>query len=236
MSLLTKKMIYILGLSFGLLLSACADDITVKPEAEESELVNEADLLDEDSELDMADAASPLDDSHEKNKSLAMKGDAQAQLELGYDYLYGFNVSRDLEQAARWLEAAAENGNAEAQHSLAMMYDSGEGVDKDTDKAMELYLKSANQGYDLAQLSLAQAYSLGYNDEYDTDYVKAAEWATRAAFQENESAQRLLASFYLHGFGVRRNKTIAKEWYNRSCSNGSEYSCTESNKLSAEGY
>lgn len=229
-------MIHILGLSFGLLLSACADanDITIKPEAEESELVSEADLIDKDAELEMS--ASSLDDSHEKNKSLAMKGDAQAQLELGHDYLYGFNVSRDLEQAARWLEAAAENGNAEAQHSLAMMYDSGEGVDKDTDKAMELYLKSANQGYDLAQLSLAQAYSVGYNDEYDTDYVKAAEWATRAAFQENESAQRLLASFYLHGFGVRRNKTIAKEWYNRSCGNGSEYSCTESNKLSAEGY
>lgn len=73
MIFLTKKMIHILGLSFGLLLSACADDITVKPEAEKSELVSETDLLDEDAELEMS--ASLLDDSHEKNKSLAMQGE-----------------------------------------------------------------------------------------------------------------------------------------------------------------
>ena len=45
----------------------------------------------------------------------AERGDVDAQLELGLEYLHGDGVSQDYSLAAKWLEASAESGSAVAQ-------------------------------------------------------------------------------------------------------------------------
>lgn len=244
MSFSLKNLIYILGLSFFLVLPACAETVTAEPEFSESDSISEAEAeaeveveVDSISEVEATLAAAANERKNEEDKSLAMQGDVEAQLRLGNSYLYGYDVPKDAVKAARWFEAAAENGNAEAQYELASMYGSySSGLDVDLDKSMEWYRRSASQGYEYSQLALAYAYSLGYNSNNDTDYVKAAEWATKAALQGNERAQRFIASCYMRGEGVIQNKTIARKWYEQSCSNGSDTSCSKSNRLISEGY
>ena len=51
----------------------------------------------------------------------AEKGDATAQYMLGRRYLYGDGISKDEQQARRWLNAAAAQGNPDAQAKLQLL-------------------------------------------------------------------------------------------------------------------
>lgn len=224
MYLLKQRSIHkfiVLGLFFSLSVSVFAEDL--------GDCIDSLDICTYEVELMYGDH------DFETTKKLAMQGDIKAQRDLGYNYKYGFTIDKDLVEALKWLEKAANQGDADAQHSLAMMYSSGEGVNEDMDKAMQWYLKSADQGYVPAQSYLATRYFMDakLNDDHTSNagYTKAAEWATKAALQGDESSQRLLGLFYKDGYGVRKNKTIAREWYGKSCDSGKEFSCQEYIKL-----
>lgn len=222
MHLLKQSLIHkiiVLGLSFGLSLSVFAEDL--------DGCIDSPDICLDSAEIIYGDY------NLETTQTLAMQGDVKAQRDLGYNYKYGFTVDKDSVKAFEWLEKAAYQGDADAQYGLAFIYFSGDGVSKDINKAMQWLLKSAHQGYASAQSYLAKIYFTGRADRAGLeDYTKAAEWATKAALQEDESSQRLLAMLYKHGFGVRQNTSIAREWYGKSCDNGSEYSCKEYKRLS----
>ena len=49
---------------------------------------------------------------------LAEKGDAKAQLQIGYQYEYGEGVKRNYQDSVKWYRKAAEQGNATAQSNL----------------------------------------------------------------------------------------------------------------------
>jgi len=61
----------------------------------------------------------------------------------------------DLQQAAKWYDAAAEAGNANAQHSLANMYFDGRGVVADAEMAEFWLRKAANGAHPDAAAELA---------------------------------------------------------------------------------
>ena len=52
----------------------------------------------------------------------AEKGDASAQLNLGYMYFSGKGVPNDQKEAAKWIRKAAEQGYTSAQSNLVLMY------------------------------------------------------------------------------------------------------------------
>lgn len=241
MSLLKNNLVNILGLSFILSVSACADDVMtdveIAGEAGRVEAVKEFEAAVKAAELDIAEANAINDDiyyNHKKLKSLAMKGDVKAQRELGIDYQYGVGIPRDLDEAAKWLKKAAENGDAEAQHELATLYNSVEYDYYDSNKAMEWYQKSASQGYADSQFRLAQDYLMGWSAA-PQDATKSFEWGTRAALQGHLRAQAWVAMLYDKGFGTQQNRTMAKEWYGRACNNDEDY-CEDYKRLEAEGY
>jgi len=64
-------------------------------------------------------------------KHLAIRGDAEAQYQLGTLYALGQGVDRNESQALRWLRHAAEQAHRGAAEALAKMYLSGEGVERD---------------------------------------------------------------------------------------------------------
>ena len=67
----------------------------------------------------------------------ALKGDADAQFELGKNYETGrIGLPKDLTQAEHWYREAAEQGDPYAEASLGLLYQFGKGVTTDRVKAL----------------------------------------------------------------------------------------------------
>jgi hypothetical protein len=73
----------------------------------------------------------------------ALKGDAQAQFDLGKNYETGrIGLPKDLAQAQHWYREAADQGEPFAEASLGIMFDFGKGVAKDYFQAYVFYERS----------------------------------------------------------------------------------------------
>jgi hypothetical protein len=93
----------------------------------------------------MADSApasqSPVRDSPTQAKSipdlrtLADRGDAEAQYQMGVRYDEGESVQKDDAQAVQWFQRAADHGHVDAQAHLGAYYWAGRGVPEDLSKA-----------------------------------------------------------------------------------------------------
>ena len=82
--------------------------------------------------------------------AMAERGYPLAECQIGYFYLEGLGVKKDLTQAVRWTERAARHGDRDGQYNLAWFYDEGIGVEPDPEQAKRWYLRAASQGHDLA--------------------------------------------------------------------------------------
>lgn len=87
--------------------------------------------------------------------SLAERGDAAAQYELGRMYQSGRGVTQDYRKAVDWYRHSAEQGYAPAERSLGGMYRGGYGgLPEDDAEAKKWYGKAAAQGDVLAEVGL----------------------------------------------------------------------------------
>src|SRR5260370_15937288 len=70
----------------------------------------------------------------------ALKGDADAQFDLGKNYEAGrIGLKRDFAQAEHWYREAANQGDPFAQASLGILYGFGKGVSPDLVQALMWY-------------------------------------------------------------------------------------------------
>ena len=69
-----------------------------------------------------------------------------AQYELGFCYLMGDVVKKNIKMAARLFRKAAEQGHPAAQFQMGNCYYFGEGVKENRAKAIDWYLKAAERG------------------------------------------------------------------------------------------
>ena len=76
----------------------------------------------------------------------ALKGDANAQRNLGYLYEEGLGVPRDPAQALAWYQKAADQGYAAAYNDLGAMYANGSGVPQDLVRAYVLFTQAWAKG------------------------------------------------------------------------------------------
>ena len=88
--------------------------------------------------------------------SLAERGWAPAQCQLGTCYYYGKGVQQNYYKAFEWYTKAASQGNATAQYNMGTCYLYGYGTTRNTAKAIEWYTKAANQGNTNAKQALAR--------------------------------------------------------------------------------
>ena len=79
-------------------------------------------------------------------RTMAEKGDPDAQFRLGELYEEGDIVERDFGKAIEAYRKAAEQGHSGAQYALAHNYHLGSGVTQDMAAAMVWYRKAALQG------------------------------------------------------------------------------------------
>ena len=75
----------------------------------------------------------------------ANTGDAIAQINVGWMYLKGEGVPKDLVEAVKWYTKSAEQGHADAQYNLGLMYHNGDIVPKDEVLARKWFGKYTEQ-------------------------------------------------------------------------------------------
>jgi TPR repeat protein len=78
----------------------------------------------------------------------AERGEADAQASMGVVLRNAQDRSRNLVEAANWLQKAADQGNASAQYNLGLCYFSGEGVGKDEIEAYAYWKIAGKTEYD----------------------------------------------------------------------------------------
>lgn len=86
----------------------------------------------------------------EGHLELANQGYPLAECQVGYFYLEGLGVSKDVSKALYWTERAANHGDRDGQYNLAWFCEQGIGVEADAEKARHWYTEAARQAHDLA--------------------------------------------------------------------------------------
>lgn len=85
---------------------------------------------------------------------LARAGDPESQFNLGQLYRLGRGIQRDMVQARRWYERAAEHSYGPAQYQLGVLWERGDGVPADPVEARGWYARAAAQGFEAARTAL----------------------------------------------------------------------------------
>jgi alpha/beta superfamily hydrolase len=129
--------------------------------------------------------------------SLAERGNATAQFNLGGMYHDGRGVPQDDQKAVQWFRMAAEQEYADAQFNLGVMYALGKGVDQDYAEALRWYRMAADQGTAVAQFNLGAMYHNGHGTLPDEN--ESVRWYHLAAEQGHADAQFKLGVMYATG-------------------------------------
>lgn len=149
--------------------------------------------------------------SFEKALADAKEGKADAQFILAKMYQGGVGVTKNSEEAFKWITEAAKQNYIDAQYVLGDMYLHGEGVKKDENEASKWFLLAATKNHALAQ------YTLGWMHLHCSGVKKnekeANKWFLLAATQNCALACFALAQSYFAGRGVEKNIALAVQWF-----------------------
>jgi len=148
----------------------------------------------------------------------ALKGDSQAQYELGKLFYTGQGADKDYYNAREWWMESALQGNLDAQQKLGYLYSEGLGVQRDFEKAKLWYSKAAKSGHAEAQTLLGSLYHEG--NRIPKDYSEAFKWYKLAAEQGHAHAQYTLATLYHDGLGTKTDFIQCAAWVDVAIANG----------------
>lgn len=139
----------------------------------------------------------------------------------------------DRKRAFGWFEKSAAQGNAEAIYQLSVCYFNGNGTPIYEQKAYELLQRAADMGLLEAQYDLGMMYLNPKSVDgkpLPQDSVRAVEWLTKAAEQDDSFAQFQLGLYYEE----KGSKELALEWYGRAAELGDVRACDALDRLAAE--
>ena len=157
----------------------------------------------------------PAEDPHQKMVREADAGNLEAQLSLGYIYLYGEgDIKPDYSKAFHYYELAAAQNDNVAINNLGSLYYSGIGTQANVGKAMEMFDKAAKLGNVEAAVNLAFLYMT--ENPIQQDSKRAIELFQTAAEKDNPTAQFMLGYAYLHGYLVKQDYNKAFELLQKS--------------------
>ena len=143
---------------------------------------------------------------------------AGALFYLGLFYNNGYYAKKDIEQAIKYYQQAADLGNETAMFNLGILYFHGNDVTKDDKIAFDYFYDSSEKNYPRAQYMLGLFYLDGIGT---TKNIKSAvKWLTKAAERGDAFAQGTLGDLYLRGEGVAKDIDKAKELLNKAAQGG----------------
>jgi len=113
-------------------------------------------------------------------KKAAAMGDGSAQFYLARLYeAGGAGLSKDISEARRWTQKAAEGGDPLAMYNYASYAYAGDGGAKDIGTAVTWFRRAADRGVVNSQYNLAQLYEKGYGVPQDN--AEAYKWYLAAS-------------------------------------------------------
>lgn len=148
---------------------------------------------------------------------LAKLGDVKAQALLGEIYSQGLGVPVDVDEAARWFEAAAKGGDRAAQFEFAMLLLAGTGVARDEQRALELLKDAADAKLPLAEFNYAQ---LLVRTSPTSGFAEALPYFESAADAGIADAQYAMSQLLASGQGTEKDEVAARTWLRRAAING----------------
>ena len=170
----------------------------------------------------------------EQSLRLAKEGNVEAQMNLGYMYLYGNNgVEQDFEKAFEYYNMAAEQNNPIALNNIGSLYFNGIGVEKNRAKALEYFRRSAINGNDNAATNLAFIYLTGNKNDSERD-KQAINLFRQAAKSGNKLAKFMLGYAYYKGFTLERDNYAAFALIKDAADEGADFD--EAQYILAEMY
>ncbi len=146
-------------------------------------------------------------------RTLAGRGNAEAQFNVGIIYDYGHGVPADYARAMNWYRKAAEQGFDAAQFNLGFMYDYGQGIPAENyAEAAKWYRKAAEQGYAKAQSSLGFMHYKGRGVPQNNKFAHM--WYNLAAAQGDEKAahNRDIVAKKMTPAQITESRLLAREW------------------------
>ncbi len=141
-------------------------------------------------------------------------GDCSALSQIGFLYLRGNLVSKEVETALKWLEAFAQTGDAQTAQSLANLYRSSQVDQIDIQKSMTYLKQAADGGIASAQFTLGKAYATGVSVPQDA--ALAIRYLTSASEKGLLAADEWLARIYAGEFGGMVDADKAKTYFERA--------------------
>lgn len=151
----------------------------------------------------------------------AAEGNLNAQLTLGYVYLYGdssIQADQDYEQAFKYYEMAANQNDNVAINNLGSLYYSGIGTSRDILKATQMFSKAAELGNTEAMVNLAFIYISSQGELYRPQ--EAIQLFGKASEAKNPTADFMLGYAYYKGFYIEKNYLRAFKLIKRAANSG----------------
>ena len=158
-----------------------------------------------------------LPDGNEKTMPLrpkAEKGEARAQFDLGFLYLFGdfySHLEADQAKGMYWLRKSLAQGDAQAQDLMGCLLHRGQFLAQDKVEAAKWFRKAAEQGDPYAQSNLGYCYLKGEGVAKDT--AEAVRWFRLAAAKGEVKAQRHLGYILETGEGFPQDCSEAAKWF-----------------------
>ena len=149
-------------------------------------------------------------------KKSAELGYAKSQFKLARALEKGKGVDKNLTEAQKWYEKAANQGLDKAKAGLAKFLLKHGNDDK---SAVELLEIAASNGHAKSQVKLGKLYDSGKATGWGKPKI-AFKWFKLAADQGDKEGQYRVCKAYYSSRGVTRNWTEAKKWCTRSIGQG----------------
>lgn len=124
------------------------------------------------------------DKCFEGHLPLARQGYPLAECQVGYFYLDGLGIEKNLDKALYWTERAACHGDRDGQFNLAWFYEQGLGVPADPAQTAYWCQQAAEQDHDLALQKLEKSPAVPFPPTY-----KTGKWARQLILLQHEDGK-----------------------------------------------
>lgn len=146
----------------------------------------------------------------------------QEEYELGLAFYMGEGQEKNLGEAIKHFDIAANAGNLEALSMLGEMYYYGKGVKKDGTKAFSYYLKASELGDISSCINVAACFYDGIGVERNIE--KSIQFL-KLACDTNGEAESQLGYMYLTGDGVNKDPVLGEQYLLKAIALGDAAAC-----------
>ena len=209
------------------------DSTFERADASENESVNGAqDSSSGESQVEVSEPGADVKNLREA----AIEGDAEAQRELASRYEQGHGVPKNLREADKWFQRAAEQGDAAAQEALKGLQSEGQITSNQQDQQQEPEVDSGGSDADLdkqngmGNSTESHTGPAGGEDSENSQPDRADGALAKLLSAANDGdveAQKELAEKYRIGDGVSCDSKEAAKWYRTAAEQGDATAQTE---------